>query len=532
MKEAIAFRLCLLIVGVGCLLLFGTLTRGHEWGDDFASYIMQARSLTEGTPRSFIEANRFTIQQSSNGMGPVAYPWGFAVLLAPAYAVSGLNMIALKSVCGLFYLFFLISLWFVFRRSHSPSILLCLVCLFALNPTLLAFSNHIMSDLPFLFFSMLSLGLIGAFITHKSVTGSRLADATVLGLVIAAAFFIRTNGVLLLITLGLSQVVMYAVVQAPIWRRIWNESQKIPLKKIRVPGEVSLASLLIHATTYLSFFCAVTLWESALPDGGSYQSFLKGISAGTIKANALHYLLQPAEFYSGIPYHRYLYVLSLPFALLGAMKRLRSDYPAIIYGALTICLLVAWPFTQGLRFLFPLLPFYISFVLSGLEVFQGGTTPRGRALRKLAFVFPIVLVIASLAWLSARGVYENMSRDRETSFGPFTETSMSFFSFITEQTKPESTVVFFKPRLMRMMTDRKSLRITAVEKLPGADYLCIYLIADAADVYSNQITGLEVRELVERGIADLVYSNDDFTVYRLSRRPKESHEHGPGPAEP
>jgi hypothetical protein len=61
MKKANVLVLFVLIVGVGFGLLYGTLTTGHAWGDDFASYIMQARSLTENSAEEFIEANQFTI---------------------------------------------------------------------------------------------------------------------------------------------------------------------------------------------------------------------------------------------------------------------------------------------------------------------------------------------------------------------------------------------------------------------------------------------------------------------------------------
>ncbi|PYV38351.1 MAG: hypothetical protein DMG09_12215, partial [Acidobacteria bacterium] len=60
-----------------------TLTRGHDWGDDFASYIMQAGSILSGRTREFVEHNSFTIFESSSQIGPVAYPWGYPLILSP-----------------------------------------------------------------------------------------------------------------------------------------------------------------------------------------------------------------------------------------------------------------------------------------------------------------------------------------------------------------------------------------------------------------------------------------------------------------
>ena len=73
-----------LIAGICVLLGFFTLTRGHPWWDDFAGYLLQARSILTWRMGDFIRQNTFTIENSSFPPGPVAYPWGFPLLLAPA----------------------------------------------------------------------------------------------------------------------------------------------------------------------------------------------------------------------------------------------------------------------------------------------------------------------------------------------------------------------------------------------------------------------------------------------------------------
>ena len=88
---------------------FFSLTRGHPWWDDFASYLMQAKSILTWTMGDFIQHNSFTVLNSSYPPGPVAYPWGFPLILAPVYAVFGPNPLALKMVSLFFYAFFLIS---------------------------------------------------------------------------------------------------------------------------------------------------------------------------------------------------------------------------------------------------------------------------------------------------------------------------------------------------------------------------------------------------------------------------------------
>ena len=503
----------LLIVGVGGVLLYGTLTSGHNWGDDFALYIMQAKSLTEAAPHGFIEANRFTVEQSSYPIGPIAAPWGFPVLLAPFYAVFGLNMIALKAVGMLSYVLFLVLLWFGFRRVHSPFWFLCLVCLFALSPQLLGFSNNILTDLPFLLFSTLGLVLIGALVIEERILISRLWDSVIIGIVIAAAFFVRTNGILLLVSLGFSQLISYVQWQLQEYRR--NVKDEWSLTSLITPlsvGSVSVKSLLVHLVPYAVFFCLVVVWKLALPGVEESQlSSLKSISMEILKSNLRYYLALPSEFFYGVPSPNLMYAASIPFVVAGMIRRRRSDYHMMVYMVLTLLLYVIYPATQGLRYLYPVLPFYVSFVLSGLEALQGSRIVVEKRFRKLLCYVPVVLVIFYFGLQSVHNVYENISQDRETSYGPFAETSKSMFSFIAEHTEEESTVIFFKPRVMRLMTNHKAIMINKAEELSRGDYLCMYLRSGAYD----QVSAPVVEELLGEGTAQLVYENSDFKVYRL-----------------
>jgi hypothetical protein len=86
------------------------------------------------------------------------------------------------------------------------------------------------------------------------------------------------------------------------------------------------------------------------------------------------------------------------------------------------------------------------------------------------------------------------------------------FSFIRSNTEKESTIVFFKPRLMRMMTDRKSLMLRNKEELSRGDYLCLYLPVQARD----QVSPDTMRDLLKQKAASLIYENSEFQVYKLT----------------
>jgi hypothetical protein len=486
-----------ILVGIAALLICGTYTNGQNWGDDFASYIMQARSIVVGAPRAFIAANRYTIENSSFTLGPVAYPWGYPALLAPIYAVFGMNLLALKSVGMISFLLFLVVLWLGFRRRHSPFWLVCLVGLFALNPTLIEATDSVLSDVPFLLFSTFSVFLIGRVMAEKRPLLSPTWDPLLVGLSIAGAYFIRTNGILLLGALAAAQFLGLFV-------RSGNGAS--------VNGK-SVKWFWGLLAPYVCFFAAAVLVEMALPAGGAtHLQYMKRVSLQLVRENLSFHLKLPSAFFVGVPQFALLYGMTIPFAIAGILRRFRSDAHVLVYFALTFLLYVVWPEPQGLRFLFPVLPFYISFVLTGLEILDEGAANGERAWRKMLCRASLLLVLGFFVIRSMENAYDNLAAQRKTTIGPYVASSQEMFSFISRQTEPESRIVFFKPRAMRMLTDRKSLALQDGAALAAGDYVCLNLTAKDGDQVSNELIG----RLADRGAARVVFANSDFKVYRIS----------------
>ena len=178
----------IVIVLLSLAISSSTLTRGHEWGDDWASYVMQAQSILNGKTHEFVERNTFTIFKSSFQIGPVAYPWGYPIILIPFFQSQGIDPIILKIPDMLFYASFLLCLYELMKTRLTPTESLIAVSLFAFNPMLINFQDHILSDIPFLFFSTLTLLLI------QQERPNRL-HAVWIGLSVFMTAFLRTTGI-------------------------------------------------------------------------------------------------------------------------------------------------------------------------------------------------------------------------------------------------------------------------------------------------------------------------------------------------
>jgi hypothetical protein len=99
------------IIALSTLMNIFALEKGHYWGDDFALYIAQAKSLVEGNPAMLSRQNTFAMSHSSYPIGPNLYPWGLPLILSPIYAIFELDLIPLK-IPGL--IFFELSLMVIF----------------------------------------------------------------------------------------------------------------------------------------------------------------------------------------------------------------------------------------------------------------------------------------------------------------------------------------------------------------------------------------------------------------------------------
>ena len=86
------------------------------------------------------------------------------------------------------------------------------------------------------------------------------------------------------------------------------------------------------------------------------------------------------------------------------------------------------------------------------------------------------------------------------------------FAYIRDHTEAESVIVFFKPRAMTLMTGRPALKLHYVRHLLRGDYVALY----KPDEVLDQLLPDEVRCLTEKGIMQMVYKNNDFTVYRVN----------------
>lgn len=494
---------CVIVLAAG--LLWASLTTGHDWGDDFAGYLLQAKSLVTGDIVGNARVSELGLGRSSLQFAPAVYPWGFPLLLAVPIALAGYNFLVLKMVVATAYVLFLAVLWRANARTHPVLIRFLLVCLFACNPVLISLSNRILSDLPFLALSTLAVWMITDTVVRSLVLISRTWDSIILGVVIGAAILVRPNGVLLICALAAAQAVSCLGPREP---EPAPENPEAETSRKRKRFE--------YALPYLVVCIVVAIARMALPqDVDGYLAYGRHLTATMVRDHLTYYLTLPKELLFGVPYPGLAFAMTVPLAAAGAWRRRFNDTPAIVYSMLTFVLVVCWPSVQGIRFILPVLPFYASFVLTGAEsLARMKQMPIVASCWRWCYRLTVVLVVLIWCRASVLAASANMAIGRRTTVGIAADCSREMFAFIREHTEKDATVIFFKPRAMRLMTDRASIMVTHEDQLGRGDYVCTYLCHSARD----QVELGAMERLAEEGRASVVFTNADFCVHRIRSR--------------
>lgn len=472
------------LILISLILGASTLRRGHQWGDDFAWYILQAKSVVDGTTDEFMEQSVFTNTQSTTHLGPLAYPWGYPLILAPVYALRGIHPLWLKLPALLFYTGFLVCLYLLMRDRLTQMESLLIVALFAVNPLLLDFLDQILSDIPFLFFSTLSLFLM----TRPARRGS--LHYVLIGVAIFCTTFLRVTGVLLL---GCFLIVEF-------FSLLSSRHDRATIM------EIIKRSIIVAAVFILLWIVNLGLFPSG---GESYLSqYARPLETARILAPV--YFNVFAEFFGQGTGWKLLYYVLLIFFALGAWEQRRREPIFLLFFALWMLVHVTYRYWQGPRYIFPLLPIFIYLTFMGMKAAIRRLPEQYHASGQRALQGFWLLLAGMLLFTSSANAYVNLQNSREIN-GPFDPYSQEVYEYMKEKTPANSVVVFFKPRVMVMMTGHRAIMSTECDRILKGDYLVL-----SRKVGENQQIVPERIDACNLPLSE-VLENSRFIVYQIEK---------------
>jgi hypothetical protein len=477
-----------LLCGIGVVHL-ASLREGHIWGDDFAHYLLHARNLAEGVPYAQIG---YIYNPHYPSLAPPTYPPGCPALLAPVYAIWGLNLTALKVEMIVFFLVFLLAVYLGFRKELGFARTLALVAILGLNHYFIKDVNGVASDMPFLALVYLALWLIRKADEVPLNTWRRSVYFMVSGVVIYLAYSTRSLGALLIPAM--------LVHQDPVgkWRATWPAIWATAVFGILAV----LQAMLFH----------------------SDRHYLDQLGAGPVVLlhNAFGYLIRLATFWHNGYWQAPSMALFAGVTLLAGL-----GYADCLRRRITICeaftaiyviTILLWPSYQGERYLYPVIPLYVFYALRGLDHRWIANRPR---LRQAVVAF---LVLAVSLTYAARVVHHKRGPMPE---GVAKRQSVEMFEHIRSTTGDHDVIVFIKPRALALFTRRKASVYHRADKDQALwDYFrqigatrLVVVENDQAFTEAEDPAMLRfLRGFVERNRARLrpTFANSDFTVYRFN----------------
>ena len=314
----------------------------------------------------------------------------------------------------------------------------------------------------------------------------------VIGAVVFAVSFMRSTGLILLPT--------FLAIQA---FEFW-----------RVRRDSSTRNRIIRDSVIFFLSFGVFWLASALIFPSGPESYLADFGSPTpavIINNSVYYFGLFSDFLDPLIYWQPAYWILLIFGFIGIWAARKQEPVPLVYFGFSILLLLVWPVGQGVRFIFPLLPLFVYFSFTGMKAAALRLTAQYRkAVTALIYAFWGILIIASL-FGSVMLAYANLQNDRNLS-GPFDSYSIAAFQFIRNNTAANDAIIFFKPRVMRMMTNRDSLAIDNCKQLHHKDgYIVIDKIVETRRQVSEEAIpqcNLKIKQ---------VFENPAFIIYHAQK---------------
>lgn len=497
---------------VGGVLLIAVFNQrsGHDWGDDFALYLRQARGLVDGRVGEVLDDNRFTVDNSSwHTFSPYSYPWGFPLLLAPFYALRGLDFGLFKVLEATFFAGFLFVFGAILRRRIGDVAAATLVLLIGLSVPYVGWTDTVLSEFPYLLVVALALWWLDRCREREALGGPALGPLILLGFLIGYAYSVRREGLALLLALGL---VHLTVIVPP----LWAARSLQPLRKVR------WSRILIPYATFLAWVAGLQL---VLPTV-LYQSF-PNTGLSQVKPNLIWYRDILAEQIGlkdmGYPPLRLLGSDGLARVALGlfvgctviglvarAIRAIAVDASLIGYLVGVSAIFAVTPFHEG-RYLFSITPLMAYFSFQGVatiaELLAGKRDAAVRVGSIAATAFILVFTLANANDLWHRTELRRASGDYVI-WGPEDPSARQMFAAVEATTDEDDVIGFFRARAMNLYSDRRSVQVTSIaDVLARTDF---YVMAKNS-TYSQLL--LDDVQAEAAGLSK-VWENDRFVIFR------------------
>jgi len=477
------FSIGLLIVIISLFYLLN-MQDGHDWGGDFSMYIMNANNLVKGLPYA---QTGYIYNPDMAMIGPPAYPPVFPLMLTPFIAIWGLNLQILKLpaiICFVVLLVYLNARIVPKKLSFIYRILFLFSIGFYVNFFLI--SESINSDIPFLLFCYVALHRINTLLGPDAEKKANFLEHILTGVFIYLAYGTRSVGAIL--------------IPVALFISILNKKRNL------------LAIIINLSVPFMLIFIQGLL----IPQTGAYfdqlpQSLPEMISVVQTSLNYYYKI-----FLNIFPLENYflqsvLFIIMVFGFALGLISHIRKGISSYaIFFFLYLIMMLVWPSYQSWRFLIPIIPIYFLFIIEGMKMVLDLT--KFVWLQRTFSILLLVGVVTFYAFTYAEVFPRPLSNIEK-------KETQELFEVIRSETNSDDVILFFKPRVLALFTQRKSVAMLIPP--PVGDTLSRMNELEVSVIVRNRNQEYGIQPELDHFISThpekfrLIYENFEYQVFRI-----------------
>lgn len=407
-------------------------------GGDNVYYYNLGKALAEG--KGYVTLNRPGLPLASH------YPPGYPAIIAIVMTLFSQSILTIKMLNGFLLFGSIMVCYYLFKRLSANSHIAFLVStLLILNSVILKYSSIMMSEIPFLFFSLLTLLIF--LKTDRDISPFRQSYFYIFIFCLAIAYYIKTVGIALL-----GGFILYFLFYRR-WR--WVLSTVVGFVVLALPwtirnrlaGGGSYVHQLLMVNPYRPELGMAGLSDFAIRFWSNFQRYV---------AVEIPNGLFPSLKNSISAYGFTSWIIGITICLLIVFGIYKLKKYSILIGAYfisTFGILLLWPQVWfGVRFIVPIIPLLFFCFLFGFHQFLNLLFHKfGRS----SFWHPLYLLIFAIAFIPGLNQRNHQAR---TSYPINWYTYIQMAKWTKKNTPQDAIISCRKPAIFYLFSNRKTFR--------------------------------------------------------------------------
>ncbi len=242
------------LLGFAAILIlhYIAFNKAFEDVDDNASYMIAAKSLVDKGAPYFL----YMPELKPDTEGALGLP----IMLIPFYLIWGMNYVPMEVLIYFTMVGAVIMSFLLFRKMEGTIFAIIITILFATHPYIVSFSSIIMTEIPYIFWSLLALFLCLKFEESEKINWFLLITAA---LAIFMTYITRAIGIGFVVA-----AVVYFFVKSNIWQNI--KQKTMPFYK-----DLAFKKFILISVLLFIFVIIYQIWTRSLGGASQAESLAK-----------------------------------------------------------------------------------------------------------------------------------------------------------------------------------------------------------------------------------------------------------------